>query len=66
MCCEATSLWTGALPRICGMAYGQARVEAATRGRIERARDLAGDGQLLVSFVGVRRQGRGEQGLRIG
>jgi hypothetical protein len=37
-----------------------------TRGRIERTRDLAGDLQLLVPLIGMRRQGSGKQGLRIG
>src|SRR6266446_8434061 len=42
------------------------RVKAAARWRIERARDLAADRQLLMSIVGVRRQRRGKKGLRVG
>ena len=36
------------------------RMETAARRRIERARNLAGDRQLLVPVVGVRRQGCGK------
>src|SRR6266446_8415097 len=42
------------------------RVEAAARGRIERARYLAAYGQLLVPVVRVRGQGSGKEGLGIG
>src|SRR5262245_53726144 len=41
-------------------------VKAAARWRVKRARDLAADRQLLVSVIGMRRQGRGEQRLRVG
>src|SRR4029077_12364794 len=40
-------------------------VKAAARGWIERARDLAGNRQLLVPFVGTRRESRGKQRLSI-
>ena len=42
------------------------RMETAARRRIERARNLAGDRQLLVPVVGVRRQGCGKEGLGVG
>ena len=41
-------------------------MEAASRGRIERARYFAGNRQLFVSFVGMRRQSGGKQSFRIG
>src|SRR6266446_3618049 len=42
------------------------RMKAAARGWIERARDLAADRQLYMSVVGMRGQGCGKQGLRVG
>src|SRR5262249_20154182 len=41
-------------------------VETTARRWIERARHFSGDGQLFMPLVGMRRQGRGKQGLRIG
>src|SRR5437868_3658125 len=41
------------------------RMKAAAGGWIERARDLAADRQLFVSFIGMRRQSRGKQRLRV-
>src|SRR5882724_3330761 len=42
------------------------RMKAAARWWIERARDLAADRQLFISFIGMRRQGCGKQRLRVG
>ena len=40
-------------------------MEAAARGRVERAWDFATDGQLFVPFVRMRRQSCGKQSLRV-
>ena len=66
VCCAATSLRTGASTAHLGIACGAARMEAAARRGIERARHLSGSGQPLVSLVGVRRQGGGEPRSVIG
>src|SRR5919204_6495679 len=42
------------------------RVKAAAGGRVKSAWNFAGYRKLFVPFVGMRRQGRGEQGLGIG
>jgi hypothetical protein len=54
--CLVRAVWHG---------MGTARVKATASGRIEGARDLASEGQLLTLFVGMRRQGGGKQGLCI-
>ena len=41
-------------------------VEAAARGRIEGARNLAGDDDFLALFIGMGRQGGGKQRLCVG
>ena len=43
----------------------RARMEAAFRGRIERARNFAGNRQLFMPFIGLGRERCGEQRLRV-
>src|SRR5215472_11338579 len=45
--------------------FGTARVEAAARRGREGARHFAGDRQLLARLVGMRRQSRGKERLRV-
>ena len=41
-------------------------MEVAAAGRVERARNLALEHHFLAPLVRMARQGRGEQGLRVG
>src|SRR5919108_4230775 len=56
--------WSGRGTDLHGMRA--AGTEAASGGRIDRVRWVAGEGRTLDAFIGVHRRGRGEERLRIG